>query len=121
MTGDLRSAYDPLIKQIAALYTEDAELYQHLQSLAVTAEEWDVGRGGGHLWFEKSPFAPDIERDTVDAWAQDADGMPIDIILHSVDGRIAWGEWVRADGRPIHRWPPPSVTLEPPRFGGSPN
>lgn len=112
--NDLHSYYDPMIKRIAQLYADDAPLQSHLCSLAVTAEEWDDGRGGGHLWFQNSPTAPALEIDTVDAWTQDKDGMPINIILHTVDGHVTWGEWFRVDGAPIQSWPPRSLQREPP-------
>lgn len=103
--NDFRSYYDPLIKQIAELYPEDVTIQTHLQTLVVTAEEWDDGGGGGHLAFQSSLGAA-VEVATIDAWAQDSDGMPIEIILHTVDGRVTWGEWYRVDGGPIQCWPP---------------
>lgn len=121
MTSDSHSQYDPLIKHIAALYADDTTIHEHLRTLTVASDEWDNGRGGGHLWFGSAQSAPLSDPDTVDAWALDSDGMPIEIILHYVGGRITWGEWYRVDGRPIQRWPPPWVQREAPRFGESPN
>lgn len=112
--NDLHSHYDPVIKQIAELYCDDVSLQSYLQTLAVTPEEWDDGRGGGHLWFQNSSSAPVLEMDTIDAWTQDTDGMPINIVLHTLDGHVTWGEWFRVDGAPIQCWPPSALQRTPP-------
>jgi len=114
--NDWRSYYDPLIKHIAELYADDVQIQSHLQTLAVTAEEWDDGRGGGHLWFQNPSFAQALDVDTIDAWTQDTDGMPINLILHTVDGHVTWGEWFRVDGAPIQCWPPRTLQRTPPRL-----
>jgi hypothetical protein len=97
---------------VPALFPENATLQTHLRHLTVTREEWDDNRGGGHLWFEDSSSAPMLTSDTVDVFTEDADGTDIEIILHVVDGRIAWGEWYRVDSAAILRWPPASVRRE---------
>lgn len=74
--NDLRSFYDPVIKQIAELFRGDVPLRNHLETLAVTAEEWDDGRGGGHLWFQNLSPAPVLNMYTIDAWTQDTDRDP---------------------------------------------
>lgn len=109
----LAQRYGPIIRQFAAIYPDDDALQAQLKAVSVTAEDWDINRAGGHLKFETPPDTALVDLDTLDAWTNDADGTPIDIILHFVGGRMNWGEWFRVDGQPIETWPPPSIRGTP--------
>jgi hypothetical protein len=108
---ELALRYVPMIEQIADM-NADRDVYAQLRSLVVRSEEWDPGRVGGHFWFSIS--APPAQRQfEISASAEDSDGVPIDIILHAVNGMLDWGEWYRVDGGPVLRWPPTSVRPGP--------
>lgn len=106
---ELTSSYATFLRQFADLYPDDAELRAQLQTVRVRREDWDDGRGGGHLYFEGASSKDAVDDDTFDALADDADGAEICIILHCVGGLLNWGEWFRWDGRPVQCWPPPSL------------
>ena len=61
----------------------------------------------GSLEFEvaAAPKAPVRVRVPVDAVALDADGVPIEFLLHVVDGVVKELEVVKADGSPIVKRP----------------
>lgn len=107
--SDVANRYDPIIQQIAALYSFDAVLSVFLRNLRVNREEWDSGRCGGHFYFEEA--ADDAGVELVDVIAEDADGGTIAITLHLIGSRDNWAEWYRWDGESVLRWPPPSVRL----------
>jgi len=112
----ITARYQPMMKEIAALYAEHADVCTHIEAARVTGEEWDLNRGGGHLRFEVPSSAPrldPLEWDTIDAHASDEDGTPIVIIFHLGNARIDWGEWFRVDGEAIIRWPPTTVRRGP--------
>ncbi|MFN2450031.1 MAG: hypothetical protein ABR508_09655 [Candidatus Baltobacteraceae bacterium] len=104
--SDLTSRYSGFLGGIAAIYADDKGLKAQLKALAITREDWDDGFNGGHLRFETPVWADTVLYDTVDAFAHDADGARIEVILHFVGGRLNWGEWFRFDGEPIRHWPP---------------
>jgi hypothetical protein len=108
MADDLASRYAPMIAKIADLHSANPVVFAQMKSLVVNKEEWDKDRRGGHFWFDVSANLSDPSS-TVDAWGEDEDGAPIEIILHLVDGRLAWGEWFRWDGDPILSWPTTAV------------
>ena len=98
-----------MLREMVNLYAENEVIHAQLKTLEVTAEEWDTGRGGGHFWFDVSGPAADSDF-VVDALADDLDGVVIDIILHSENGLLNWGEWYRVDGsEPVLQWPPSSL------------
>jgi len=120
LVDDIASRYAPMIEQLARIYSYDEEVHAQLLSLKVTREDWDSDRRGGHFWFEGSaPRAVDDDF-LVDGRAEDADGAKIEIILHPVGGILNWGEWYRLPRspddfeQPILRWPPPTVSPNPP-------
>lgn len=110
---DLSSLYSPMIERIAVLYPDYPVQQAQLRSLQVTREEWDDSRSGGHFWFEI--VAPPDDRDVdIVAVGEDVDGDQIEVILHSVGGRLNWGEWVKwpsstAKSNAVLRWPLQSV------------
>jgi hypothetical protein len=71
----------------------------------------------GAFWFDVS--GPAASRNfIVDAFADDLDGVVIDIILHSENGLLHWGEWYRVDGsEPVLQWPPSSIRPHTPTIG----
>jgi hypothetical protein len=108
LANDVSGRYASLIKQIAALYSDDPVSAQ-IEALAVIGEDWDDNRGGGHLQLQQSRSTSHVTRDTIECYADDEDGTRIEILLHVVDGRIDWAEWYRVDSQPITLWPPSSV------------
>ena len=49
--------------------------------------------------------APVIKRIPVEAETEDADGVPIHLLLHVVDGKVAELEVYKDDGSPITKMP----------------
>lgn len=107
--SDLTSRYATFLRHFADLYPDDDQLRNQLQAVTIRREDWDEGRGGGHLYFEGASSNDTVDEDTFDALADDADGAEICIILHFVRGLLNWAEWFRWDGEPIQCWPPPSL------------
>lgn len=107
--SDLASRYATFLQQFANLYRDDGRLQAQLRQVGVRREDWDEGRGGGHLYFEAASSTKAVQHDTLDAFAEDADGAEICIILHFVGGLLNWGEWFRWDGKRVRRWPPPAL------------
>lgn len=112
---DIADRYARMVEQVAALYANDGPIHAQLSSLRVTREEWDSDRRGGHFWFEVSAPAAVDHDFLVEAQAEDSDGAIVEIILHSVDGILKWGEWFRWPltlndvAQAICQWPPLSV------------
>ena len=104
---DVRKRYDAMIRQIAEMQANNAELATYLRRLTVNREEWDDSRVGGHFYFDEA--SEDAGAELIDAIADDADGATIAVTLHLVGSRSNWAEWYRWDGEPVLRWPPPSV------------
>jgi hypothetical protein len=102
---DVHARYAPMLKDIAAYYADDERLCAQLAATTVIREEWDDDRSGGHFWMEVSPSATPILDATVDARTRDNDDAIVDVILHTVDGYLNWGEWFRYDGEPVSHWP----------------
>lgn len=109
--SDLTLRYRTFLRQFADLYPGDSQLRAQLQTVTIRREDWDEGRGGGHLSFEGASSTDAVDDDTFDALAEDADGAGICIILHFVGGLLNWGEWFRWDGEPVQCWPPPSLRI----------
>jgi hypothetical protein len=108
---DIQERYTPLLKQIAARYADDESLGAQLAATTVVREVWDDNRSGGQFYMEVLPSADPVPHDAVDARAHDDDGAYVDIILHTVDGYMNWGEWFRYDHSPVVHWPPESLEM----------
>jgi hypothetical protein len=82
------------------------EIRLQLAHARVTPIE-EHGDNYGSLEFEVQPGPKALvrERVPVDARALDEDGVPIDYLLHVVDGVVKELEVVKADGSPIRRYP----------------
>ena len=117
---DIAARYAPMIEQMAEMHASDEAVHAQLRSLKVTREEWDTDGRGGHFWFDVCRSSAAGYDFLVEARADDLDGAKIDVILHSVDGTLEWGEWYRLSippddlKQPIQRWPPPSLNPSPP-------
>jgi hypothetical protein len=96
-----------MIQQIADLHACDPGLAARLRNLRVNREERDLGRCGGHFYFEET--AEDAGVELIEILAKDSDGATIALTLHLIGLRGNWAEWYRWDGEPVLRWPPPSV------------
>lgn len=107
----MHARYAPLLKKIAALYSADAALHAHLESIRVLGEEWDSNRAGGHFYFQSSTPGAPLPCDEVVVQADDGDGGLIEVILHFIGPHGDWGEWFRYDMEPVIRWPPSSIRM----------
>jgi hypothetical protein len=68
-------------------------------------KEYDDNYGSLEFEIRAGPKAAVVERVPVDAVALDVDGVPIEFLLHVVDGLVRELEVVKADGSPIVRRP----------------
>lgn len=109
--SELTPRYATFLRQFADLYPDHGQLRNQLHAVTILREDWDKGRGGGHLCFEGASPTDAVQDDTFDALADDADGAEICIILHFVGGLLNWGEWFRWDGEPVQCWPPLALRI----------
>jgi len=119
MDDVLRLRYERLLADMGALCATRVADDESLQALAaqlkstrVVSEDWDLNGAGGHFNFETPESTPAVkDLAYIDAFCDDADGVPIHIIMHLVDGRLNWGEWYRVYGFDKHvgTWPPISI------------
>ena len=105
---DVHARYAPLLKEIAAYYADDQLLCGQLAAMAVVREEWDDNRAGGHFYMEVPSSTAAMPDCYIDARTCDDDGAFVDVILHTVNGYLNWGEWFRYDHQPVSRWPLPT-------------
>jgi hypothetical protein len=79
-------------------------------SLVSPIEEYADNYGSLEFEVRGKTRAPVTQRVPVYATALDADGVPIELLLHVVDGLVQELEVVEADGSPIKR-PPQAADL----------
>ncbi len=104
---DLEKRYAAMIRQIAELFPEEWTGYPFPTDLKVSGEERDSDGRTGRFYFEETSEPTIIDR--IVLMAYDSDGSNIEIRFNIVDSRIKYAQWRRRDGRPVQRWPPPSV------------
>jgi hypothetical protein len=81
------------------------ELRSQISRSRVKACEYDDQYGSIEFEVEGSPEAKVTQRVPVDARANDSDGVPVEFLLHVVDGVVRELEIYKADGSPILKHP----------------
>jgi hypothetical protein len=99
MGNDERALVDQLLAQP---FNGRDEIVAQLRDARVIAE----GTGDSRtlkfaLPHKDAPHAPTAQRIPVEGMADDADGVPITVLLHVIDGWVTELEIYRVDGKPI--------------------
>lgn len=103
------ATYAPIIATLKRIYSENSAVLAQLDVVEIFREDWDLDGCGGHFKMRVAQDTPPIEElYVVECDGLDADGGPIQILMHTVAGRLHWGEWYKstlANAR-IENWPP---------------
>jgi hypothetical protein len=81
------------------------EVAAQIEHSRVSSADYDDNYGSLDFEVRQAPRAPVTSRVPVSGRTFDVDGVPIEVLLHVVDGIIEELEIVKADGSPIERRP----------------
>lgn len=101
------ATYAPILATLKRIYKENPAVMTQLEAVEISHEDWDLNGGGGHFKMCVPDDVPAIGDDVVECAGVESDGGFVQVLLHTVGGRLYWGEWFKVDPDSLFQmWPP---------------